>query len=81
MFGEEANVNNYEFTIEELDRFLKTAKNNKSPGSDGIPIEFFKWLTDEALEELASPSNLPPRRISHLPAFVARAARLGLLGI
>ena len=32
------------FVIEELDFILKKCKNNKSPGPDGIPLEFFKWL-------------------------------------
>ena len=33
-----------EFTIEEFEQVLKKSKNNKSPGPDGIPIEFIKWL-------------------------------------
>ena len=33
-----------------LDRFLKKAKNRKSPGTDGIPVEFYKWLTEQARE-------------------------------
>ena len=28
---------------------LKKFKNKKSPGPDGVPVEFFKWLDDENL--------------------------------
>ena len=34
----------YEIAIEELEQVLKKTKNNTSPGPDGIPIEFIKWL-------------------------------------
>ena len=37
-------------TIGEVKAIIKKCKNNKSPGPDGIPIEFFKWLSDNALE-------------------------------
>ena len=39
-------------TLEELRIVLRRCKNNKSPGADGIPLEFFKWLTDEALQPI-----------------------------
>ena len=32
------------FQIEELEIVLKKSKTNKSPGPDGIPIEFIRWL-------------------------------------
>ena len=31
--------------------------NNKSSGPDTIPIEFFKWLNDEALETIVEMLN------------------------
>ena len=36
------------FSLEELDRVLQNCKNGKSPGPDGIPLEFLKWLNNEA---------------------------------
>lgn len=38
---ETANVNISAFNVKEIERFLKKAKNNKSPGPDGIPMEFY----------------------------------------
>ena len=36
-----------EFDLEELDIVLKKCKKNKSTGPDGLPLEFYKWLTNE----------------------------------
>jgi hypothetical protein len=36
-------------SLDELKFALKRAKNRKSPGSDGIPIEMYKLLDDENL--------------------------------
>ncbi len=33
-----------DFTIEELSKALKTMPNNKSPGCDGLPTEFYKFF-------------------------------------
>ena len=35
--------------VEEVKTALKKMKNNKSPGPDGLPIEFFKYLDDSGL--------------------------------
>ena len=43
-----SNIEVGNITLTELRDVLNRCKNNKSPGSDGIPVEFFKWLTDEA---------------------------------
>ena len=36
-------------TMEELRAVIKKLKNNKSPGPDGIPVEFFKRMSEESL--------------------------------
>lgn len=38
------NISINEFSDEELVHVWRKTKNNKSPGNDGIPIEFYKWL-------------------------------------
>ena len=48
--SEEAVTETGEITIEELKRTIKKFKNNKSPGPDGIPVEFYKWMDEESLE-------------------------------
>ena len=40
-------INTLDFSIEELNIIIKKLKNNKSPGPDGIPTEFFKHMDDE----------------------------------
>ena len=35
--------------MDELIDTVKMFKNNKSPGSDGIPVEFFEWLNADGL--------------------------------
>ena len=52
IFGETAKIKTENFNIEELERFLKKAKNNKSPGPDGIPMEFYKWLNSDLKHEV-----------------------------
>ena len=44
---EDSNLLRGEITIEELKRALLNTKNNKSPGLDGFPVEFFKTFWDE----------------------------------
>ena len=39
-------------SLEELKNTLKKAKNRKSPGSNGIPIEMYKHLDDENLTQV-----------------------------
>ena len=36
-----------EISMEELTKALNETKNNKSPGSDGYPIEFYKFFWDK----------------------------------
>ena len=36
-----------EFSIDELNIIIKKLKNNKSPGPEGIPTEFFKLMDGE----------------------------------
>ncbi len=36
------NILDKEITVEELVLAVKDTKNNKTPGCDGIPIEFYK---------------------------------------
>ena len=38
--------------MEELETFLRKTKNSKSPGSDDIPMEFYKWLDTIAKEDV-----------------------------
>ena len=42
------NINESEFSIEELDIIIRKLKNKKSPGPDGKPTEFFKFLDGDA---------------------------------
>ena len=74
-----------DFEMEELDHVLKKGKNNKSPGGDGIPIEFFKWLTVEALEYIITilnqywnneitPNEMETTEVVTLFQFLARYA-------
>ena len=37
-------IRDTEFTLAELMFIIKKLKNNKSPGPDGIPTEFFKYM-------------------------------------
>ena len=41
IFEELTDINIQQFSLEELRAVLKKAKNNKYPGSDGPPLEFF----------------------------------------
>ena len=41
-----------DFDEGELDIVLKKFNNNKSPGEDGLPMEFFKWLNKDARREV-----------------------------
>jgi hypothetical protein len=43
---------NAPFKIEELKQTISKAKNNKAPGRDGIPSEFFKCLNENSLDKL-----------------------------
>ena len=38
------------FSIEEFKLVIKKLKNNKSPGPDGMPTEFFKYMDDDCLD-------------------------------
>ena len=38
------------FDMDELKLVIKKLKNNKSPGPDGMPTDFFKYMNDECLE-------------------------------
>ena len=51
MFDTQTDINTDPFTEKELEHTLKLLKNNKAPGTDGIPLEFYKWTnTESALE-------------------------------
>ena len=52
LFEAIAKIRTDEFDLEELDKFLKNAKNAKSPGTDGIPMEFYKWLDENGRTEV-----------------------------
>ena len=45
-----SNINIGEITMKGLIETVKNFKNNKSPGPDGIPMEFFKFLDAEGLD-------------------------------
>ncbi len=36
-----------QITLDELKEVLKTTKNNKSPGTDGLPMEFYKLFFND----------------------------------
>ena len=57
IFETTADIRTDHFDDEELCAFLKKAKNNKSPGNDGIPMEFFKWLNWKARKEVLAIIN------------------------
>ena len=46
-----------EITLDELQKALKTSKNNKSPGIDGIPYEFYKMFWPYICESLLKSLN------------------------
>ena len=50
IFEQEASVKTDRITIEEVIRTIKKLKNNKSPGPDGIPIEFYKFLEEDCID-------------------------------
>ena len=53
LFDTVADVRTDEFDIDELREALRRIKNGKTPGTDGIPGEFLKWLNlEEALKEV-----------------------------
>ena len=52
IFNNKSNLEEGVITLEELRIVSNKCKNNKNPGADGIPLEFFKWLTDEALQPI-----------------------------
>lgn len=52
IFNETSDIKTRRFDMTELINILKKLKNSKSPGPDGIPVEFFKWLNAENLELL-----------------------------
>ncbi len=43
---------NKEFSINDLTRALKSMKNNKSPGVDGLPKEFYEKFWEELRETM-----------------------------
>lgn len=45
-----SDINTNPTTVDELLLVLKKMKNAKSPGPDGLPMEFFKWLREETQE-------------------------------
>ena len=55
-----------DFDIIELKIVLKKCNNNKTPGPDGIPIEFYKWLNEESLVHVLQLLN-KIKRLEKLP--------------
>ena len=52
LFNHMSNIDTGKITMTELIHTVTNFKNNKSPGPDGIPVEFFKWLNAEGLEHI-----------------------------
>ena len=57
IFDYMSDVETHAISLDELKFIMKRLKNNKSPGPNGIPTVFFKWLNDEALQEILSILN------------------------
>ena len=37
---------NQEITVAEIEKAIKSFENNKSPGNDGLPVEFYKTFNE-----------------------------------
>ena len=49
IFNNTSPINEDFITVEELRITLKKLKNNKSPGPDGLPAEFYKWCKEDTV--------------------------------
>lgn len=69
------------FTMAKLDYVLSRAKTHKSPGFDGVPSEWFKWLDQTnrqhvlaAANKWLAAGNMPPH---HPNAVVLSIEKMG----
>lgn len=46
-----------QFTNDDITSIIKNLHNNKTPGSDGIPVEFLKLLTNEGISYIVTSHN------------------------
>lgn len=70
--SEAAKILDSSITLEELTQSLKSAKNNKSPGIDGIPAEFYKTFWSDMGQDLLDVINHCTEK-SILPLSMRRA--------
>ena len=63
-------------TVGELEYALKNAENNKSPGVDGLPYEFYKKVKDEVSETLVDVLNVQLERLKLVESNKCGVTRL-----
>ena len=53
-----------DFDDQELVTCLRKMKNNKTPGSDDVPVEFYKWLDEAGRKEVLDILNTIKRDLA-----------------